>query len=310
MWAKGNLHTHTNLSDGDSSPDEVCRYYASRGYQFLSITDHNRLTEPRRVDSHGLTLIRGVEISLTAGDERVVPIHVNGFGVRSAVVPNTDVSLVEAMRSCVTAVVERGGIAQFNHPNFGFAYDHTHMQQVDGCYLMEVYNGHPYVYNDGDDAHIKVEEMWDHLLTAGRLVYGTAVDDAHHFRGDFAPDRANPSRGWICARVNSVTPRSILSALRRGRFYASTGVELEDVIVRPNVLRVKIKSTGGRSCITRFIGEKGRVLAESGGLDNIYSLSDKSGSHYVRATVTASDGSRAWTQPVFRDQSSQASSAS
>src|SRR5262245_1668071 len=31
-WYKGNTHTHTLNSDGDSTPDEVVRWYRSHGY--------------------------------------------------------------------------------------------------------------------------------------------------------------------------------------------------------------------------------------------------------------------------------------
>ncbi|MBK9316840.1 MAG: hypothetical protein IPM55_21725 [Acidobacteria bacterium] len=42
-WYKGNTHTHTLNSDGDSTPDEVARWYRENGYQFLVLTDHNFL---------------------------------------------------------------------------------------------------------------------------------------------------------------------------------------------------------------------------------------------------------------------------
>ncbi len=47
-WYKGNTHTHTLNSDGDSTPDEVARWYREHGYQFLVLSDHNFLTERRR----------------------------------------------------------------------------------------------------------------------------------------------------------------------------------------------------------------------------------------------------------------------
>ena len=34
-WYKGNTHTHTINSDGDSTPDEVVRWYRQHGYNFL-----------------------------------------------------------------------------------------------------------------------------------------------------------------------------------------------------------------------------------------------------------------------------------
>ena len=37
---KGNIHTHSNLSDGRLFPEGVCEAYIDRGYDFISITDH------------------------------------------------------------------------------------------------------------------------------------------------------------------------------------------------------------------------------------------------------------------------------
>jgi hypothetical protein len=39
-WLKGNTHTHTLNSDGDSVSGDVVAWYRSHGYQFLVITDH------------------------------------------------------------------------------------------------------------------------------------------------------------------------------------------------------------------------------------------------------------------------------
>ena len=46
-WYKGNLHTHTINSDGDTSPDAVARWYKEHRYQFLALTDHNYFTDPQ-----------------------------------------------------------------------------------------------------------------------------------------------------------------------------------------------------------------------------------------------------------------------
>src|SRR5688572_21888996 len=56
-WFKGNTHTHTVNSDGDSTPDEVVRWYRdTKSYQFLVLTDHNFLTS---VD--GLNALHGAD---------------------------------------------------------------------------------------------------------------------------------------------------------------------------------------------------------------------------------------------------------
>lgn len=42
-WYKGNTHCHTLWSDGDEFPEMVADWYKSHGYDFLAISDHDRL---------------------------------------------------------------------------------------------------------------------------------------------------------------------------------------------------------------------------------------------------------------------------
>ncbi|ODT04431.1 MAG: hypothetical protein ABS52_05185 [Gemmatimonadetes bacterium SCN 70-22] len=55
-WYKGNTHTHTLNSDGDSSPDDVARWYREHGYHFLVLSDHNFLTS-----TDGLNALLGAD---------------------------------------------------------------------------------------------------------------------------------------------------------------------------------------------------------------------------------------------------------
>jgi hypothetical protein len=47
-WWKGNLHTHTFWSDGDDFPEMVADWYKRHGYHFLTLSDHNILSEGDR----------------------------------------------------------------------------------------------------------------------------------------------------------------------------------------------------------------------------------------------------------------------
>ena len=65
-WYKGNTHCHTTNSDGDLPPRQVVRWYHDHGYNFIVITDHNILTDPRYLDTDDrddFILIPGVEVS-------------------------------------------------------------------------------------------------------------------------------------------------------------------------------------------------------------------------------------------------------
>jgi hypothetical protein len=48
QWWKGNLHTHSLWSDGDTYPEMVASWYHDRGYHFLALSDHNILAEGKR----------------------------------------------------------------------------------------------------------------------------------------------------------------------------------------------------------------------------------------------------------------------
>src|SRR5262245_22100503 len=88
-WYKGNTHTHTLNSDGDSTPDDVVRWYREHGYKFLVLTDHNFLTSVDGLNAlHGadeqFLVVKGEEVSDRSGDK---PIHVNGLDVAALVEP-------------------------------------------------------------------------------------------------------------------------------------------------------------------------------------------------------------------------------
>ena len=42
---RGNLHTHSNHSDGLLSPDDLYQRYKDEGYNFLVISDHFEFLE-------------------------------------------------------------------------------------------------------------------------------------------------------------------------------------------------------------------------------------------------------------------------
>ena len=105
-WLKGNLHTHTNLSDGDSPPGVVARWYDDHAYDFLIISDHNvrfppaELQKELRGESRSLLLIPGEELSTWwPGPDRTYALHVNGYGTSSGsanVRPDRDVAAAAA----------------------------------------------------------------------------------------------------------------------------------------------------------------------------------------------------------------------
>lgn len=297
-WFKGNLHTHTVNSDGDSAPDAVARWYKEHRYNFLVLTDHDYFTNPEGLNSFfaardKFLLIPGEEVSAKHDSK---PIHVNAFDIRSTILPVGGTSILDTIQKNVDAIRQAGGLPSLNHPNFHWAVRPGDLRQVNGLKLFEVYNGHPTVNNWGGGGFESLDEMWDAVLTAGREVYGIAVDDAHHFKS-LGPQYSNPGRGWVMVKARELSTRSVTEALENGDFYASTGVELDEVERLGQGLRLKISEANQTRFTTEFIGADGKVLSRT--FDNPAEYQLKPGEAYVRARVTDSNGNRAWVQPVF-----------
>ncbi|MBI2619423.1 MAG: PHP domain-containing protein [Ignavibacteriales bacterium] len=299
-WFKGNTHTHTLESDGDSPPETVIRWYRANRYDFLVISDHNVWVDPSRfanlIDSTFI-LIPGEEI--TSGFARK-PVHVNGLNIPHVIEPRTDTTLLGTIQKNVDAVREVAGVPHINHPNFHWAFDHEVLAHVKNDKLLEIFNGHPLVHNVGGGDSPGMEEIWDRLLSGGKRVYGIAVDDAHHFTGEFAPHRSNPGRGWVVVRAARLEGHEILENMEKGLFYASTGVELDDVIVQDQQIEISIRQKGNFKYRTDFIGGNGAILSSTGSNSARYQLSHPTA--YVRAKITDSGGAVAWVQPIFVQQ--------
>jgi Predicted metal-dependent phosphoesterases (PHP family) len=183
-WYKGNLHTHTLNSDGDSTPHEVATWYREHGYQFLVLSDHNYLT-----DITGLNAIHAAaeKFLLIPGEEvtdsfEKNPIHINAYNPDRQVKPQHGDSLASTIQNDVDAIRAAKALPSVNHPNFHWAVSAQDLLKIKGLGLFEIYNGHPTVNNAGGGGFQSLDQLWDVLLSAGQRLSGVAVDDAHHFK--------------------------------------------------------------------------------------------------------------------------------
>ncbi len=299
-WYKGNTHTHTLNSDGDSTPDDVVRWYREHGYRFLVLSDHNFLTGVDGLNAvHGadeqFLVIKGEEVSDTAGNK---PIHINGLDVSRKVDPQHGATVVDVIQHNVDAIHAAGGLPHVNHPNFEWAISADDLQRLERTKLFEIYNGHHQVNNAGGGGVPGMEEVWDRLLSNGRLMFGIADDDAHVFKQPGNPNVAGPGRAWVMVRADRLAPRAIVDALERGDFYATTGVELLDYQVTKAAITIGIKEQLSSRYRIQFIGKNGRVLKEAISSPATYTFAGDEA--YVRAKILESNGRMAWTQPVVR----------
>jgi hypothetical protein len=62
----------------------------------------------------------------------------------------------------------------------------------------------------------------------------------------------NAGRGWIMVWADSLNPKSLITAMEAGDFYASTGVSLKELAFEHNKLSVEVNKEAGVSLSNNF----------------------------------------------------------
>jgi len=298
QYFKGNLHTHTLNSDGDSTPDDVVKWYREHGYHFVTLTDHNYLTSVDGLNAlHGaddqFLVMKGEEVTDRFQNK---PVHLNGLAPNAFIKPPGGSSVLDMAQRMIDAIRGAGAVPSVNHPNFGWAISADELLQLQRTRLFEVFNGHPTVNNLGGGGVPGLEEVWDRMLSSGKLLYGLAVDDAHYFKRPEDKTAARPGQGWVYVRSPRLESRVLVEALERGDFYSSTGVELQSITATSTALTIVVKTEPQSKYRIQFIGKQGAILSEAVASPATYTF--KGDESYVRAKVIESNGKLAWVQPV------------
>ncbi|PHQ36564.1 hypothetical protein [Rhodopirellula bahusiensis] len=205
-----------------------------------------------------------------------------------------------------------------NDPNFGYAISHEDLAAIVSERFFEVYNGHPGVNHLGDDDYPGVERIWD-LVNAIRQtelnvppMMGMASDDSHEYH---CKPGSRPGRGWVVVLSQYLTPEHLIRAMKKGDFYASSGVMLDDVTLEESTRTpsIKINDEDGAKYRTNFIATLlheesnaedlsriGKVVGSVEGPQASYTMTENE--LYVRAVITSTSDHHA---PSFDNQKQQ-----
>jgi hypothetical protein len=286
-WYRGNLHTHTMVSDGKCTPAEAAAFYRGRGYDFLALTDHLVFAETAGLGNDDFLVIPGIEVH---GHDPVSRFyHIVGLG--GDLTPGATLETLNSLQGDVNRLRDHGALVHFAHP-YWLGQSAQHLLQVQGVHSLEMYNAVCDVgYNKGYS-----NQTWDSLLAAGRRIWGLAVDDAHWV--DWRPDAGI---GWVMVKSPELSQAAILDALSEGRFYATTGPEIHDVRVEDGEAVIRCSTAIAISAIgDRWFCNSARSTTAVGITEAHFPLWE--GQTYVRTEVTDRFGKRAWSNPVFFDE--------
>lgn len=302
FW-RGNLHLHSTASDGHRTPEEVCNDYRIRGYDFVALTDHfkssTREADPAKRD------VRVTDTSAFRRDDftTIFGAEVHGPGLENNELwhivcaglpldfaePGPDETGLEIVRRAR----EAGAWISLAHPHWNTLTDNDALNAADVIHAVEVYN---------HNCEVEVMRGWgmhyaDVLLNRGHRVQLNAADDAHiqtpgpGFRDAFG--------GWVMVKAESLEPDALVSALKAGDYYSSTGPEIHHVAIEGD--RIHVECSPAVQIVASGYGSASTFIYGASMVDEWLPMPWPTYTRYVRIMVMDIHGNRAWTNPFWLD---------
>ena len=317
-YFKANLHTHSNISDGKLTREEVKAAYKALGYQILCLTDHNTIANHSDMNDSDFLMLTGVEINVNAPSKTAVggkTYHLNLIAKK----PDNLWSPAKAFRRFPTAAEyedkmqceemdlqyntdsinamiakanEKGFLVMYNHPTWS-CQTYPDYAPLKGLWGMELRNSECCLLGHNENNF----RVYKDLLTLGNRVYPLGTDDLH--------SRRALGKSWIMVGASDLRYDSVIEALEKGDFYMSCGPEITSLRVEDNVLKVTCSDaqqvnmeSNGR--LAKVVVSEGEPLREAEfPLDNLLSTTDGKDDAFIYITVTAPNGSYAVTRPYY-----------
>lgn len=291
VWYKGNLHMHTSRSDGALSPEDACELYGSRGYDFIALTDHWKLSP---ADTYkNMLLLSGCEYNVGANPRDGV-YHILAIGCTG----DPGIEHTDTPQAIVDKIHEKSGLAVIAHPAWSINTPEQ-IEAVGGFDATEIFNSvsdlprnvRPY---SGTIVDMLASNAMNRQKEGknGYILPLLATDDAHWY------GKNDACRSYIMVKAGELTREAILSAIRAEDFYATQGPRIE-VIREGNSLRVTCESDVPCESIVFFsdsvwVGE--RCFLAHDITEAVYTIPPSD--TFVRVEVCDALGRYAWSNIV------------
>ena len=311
---KANLHCHSTYSDGKFTVEELKEQYKAQGYSIIAFTDHEHVIDNSRLNDENFLALTACEIAIKEFPEqstlknhtmRVCHLNLYALDQHNAVTPCYSsiydhyikdeiqdkiqhegefnrIYTADGINEIIRTAKEKGFIVCYNHPTWSLenALQYLH---YDGLFAVEIYN--TTAFRPG--ARVDDEHVFDDFLRAGKQISCICADDNHSLPNSFG--------GWVCINAEKLEYGSIMTALQKGDFYASTGPQILSLV--QNGLEVEITTSPCKKIgVTTFGRYAPAVIAKEDEPLTTARFTLKPEDKYFRIRVTDACGHTAYTQ--------------
>lgn len=294
-WYKGNLHTHTTVSDGKKTPEEVMALYRKNGYDFLALTDHWKRSETGYTED-GMLLLSGIEYNIHGADVLRGVYHILGIGTNDDPALDREQAADMDGQHVIDAIHAHGGIAVLAHPAWSMNTQEQVMALRDFD-MTEIYNS---VSALPHNCRPYSGEVIDLCAVRGRGLLCSAADDSHFYDGE-------ECSSYIWVQADMLTPDAILDAVRRGKVMATQGPRFSVTATEklPGAVEVRVLCQPAPDGIpvrtavfyTGSVWCPGRSVSADALSEAVFVMHEKD--RFVRVELIDAAGRHGWASPVL-----------
>ncbi|MBE6630407.1 MAG: hypothetical protein E7624_06105 [Ruminococcaceae bacterium] len=256
QFYRANMHTHSTLSDGEYTPEELKAHYKGEGYSVLALTEHGKYYDLRaELDDEDFITLPAYEANLnrdydhtpfpalqkgpSLAPHQAETVHLNMFAIdpdKTTCEPDiSDIKekhSIENINEMIRRGKEAGFIVSYNHPHWSLNTASTY-NNLEGLDAIEVINGACNRSSALDFApHVMREMAWN-----GKRLVAVGGDDTHRPKHLF--------QGWTMFKAPELSHKAIIEALQKGNCYASSGPEIKELYVEDGVVHIKTSEAQG-----------------------------------------------------------------
>ena len=251
---KANLHTHSTISGGKLTPEEIKEAYKELGYSILAITDHCAMIPHTDLTDPDFLMVTGMEMDILQSSARktchlcflsrdpqlqwipFVDPTAESMAPYMAQCESEDFPYVyspENLNRIIAKANEKGMLVTYNHPAWSQEY-YPDYSVYEGLWALE-YRNSTCIAGGTDENNGWV---FREFINMGKPLMPIMADDMH---SRCIPRNGHPILGqsWTVVATDKLEYGCVMDALARGDLYASCGPEIHSLIWDDGILRVK-----------------------------------------------------------------------
>ena len=307
---KVNMHSHTVLSDGKQTPEELKQMYMDAGYSAIAFTEHRRFHNLNHLTDENFVAINSFELDYN--DSEKVPfcfyegapqcfshvecIHMNVYAKDPNRTTGVDVDdlktgfTVENINKMIQRCKDEDFLVVYNHPRWSLnTYPlYSQLRGLDG---IEIDNGASSRSSDMDYAPY----VYDQMACCGIRMTNVAGDDNH--------DKHHFFHAWTMVKAPALTYADLIESIEKGNSYTSSGPEIKELFIEGDEVTIRCSEAAGvyyhtagraKACKLDESGQHQPITEATFKIDPMHL--------YFRITVKDYSGNRADTRIYYLDE--------